>query len=153
MSSRFSLNHAGTAIVLTALLMASCAPQVSPPRQIKSSNPSITYNYRGDQELLKANQSAMTFCNQYHSAARTLNIVDDSDGSKTVNFECVSMADVTIPPQSFSPNYAYTYRADQELLDASRNAEIYCMNNGARAMSNTVTDAYGTKTVTFQCVR
>jgi hypothetical protein len=49
--------------------VASCAPSHS-LQQVKTSNPSVTYEYRGDQELLQAQQNAVTFCNQYGSAPR-----------------------------------------------------------------------------------
>jgi hypothetical protein len=152
MPSRFSLKNARTATVLLALLVAACSPEHSAPQQVQSSNPSVTYKYRGDQELLQANQNAMTFCSQYRSAARSANIVDASDGSKTVVFECVSMAPAAVPTEPYNPNLAYNYRTDQDLLDASRNAELYCMNDGSRrAMSTVVTNANGTRTVSFQC--
>ena len=153
MPSRFSLKNARTATVLLALLAAACSPQHSAPQQVQSSNPSVTYKYRGDQELLQANQNAMTFCSQYRSAARSANIVDASDGNKTVVFECVSMAPDAVPTQQYNPNLAYNYRSDQDLLDASRNAELYCMNDGSRrAMSTVVTNANGTRSVSFQCI-
>ena len=42
---------------------------------------------------------------------------------------------------------------DQDLLDASRNAEIACVNSGfQRAAATGVTTAAGVKTVSFQCV-
>jgi hypothetical protein len=149
MSSRFSLKNARTATVLAAVLVAACSPQYSAPEQVQSSNPSVTYKYRGDQELIQANQNAMTFCSQYRSTPRAANIVN-SDGGKTVIFECVAMAPAQ--QQSFNPDLTYNYRSDQELLDASRNAEIYCMNNGSqRAMSSVSTNQNGTRTVTSQC--
>jgi hypothetical protein len=48
---------------------------------------------------------------------------------------------------------AYTYRTDQELLDASRNGEAYCMRSGMVTTSTIVTNANGTKTASFQCTR
>ena len=146
----------GTVAVLAALLMSGCVAQNSAPQQVKASNPSVTYKYRGDQELLQANQNAMTFCSQYRSAARTSTITDSPDGGKTVVFECDAMPPQTtvMAAQPYNPNLAYAYRSDQELLDASRNADIYCMNNGGsqRAMSTVVTNPNGTKSVSFQCV-
>jgi hypothetical protein len=51
-------------------------------------------------------------------------------------------------------NLTYTYRNDQELLEASRSAQNYCANSGSQqVISNIVTNANGTKTVTFQCSR
>jgi len=154
MSSCLSSKSARTAAVLTALLVSACAPQYSAPQQVTATNPSVTYKYRGDQELLQANQNAMTFCGQYRSVPRTASITDSPDGGKSVVFECDAMAPGAVPVQPYNPNVAYNYRTDQDLLDASRNAEMYCMsNNGSqRAISTVVTNPNGTKTVTFQCV-
>jgi hypothetical protein len=157
-SSRFPLGIARTATVLAALLLAACAPQYSAPQQVQANNPSVTYKFNGDQELLQANQSATTFCHQYRSAAQTSSIAASPEGGKTVIFECVPMPVVmttaAAPAQPFNPNPTYTYNTDQDLLDASRNAETYCMNNGSqRALSTIVTNANGTKSVTFQCTR
>ena len=41
--------------------LASCAQFPSSQQPVQSSNPSVTYNYRTDQELLQANQNATTY--------------------------------------------------------------------------------------------
>ena len=134
------------------LCLTACVPQYTPPQQVQASNPSVSYRYRGDQELVQANQSAMGYCNQYRSTARTANIVETSDGSKTVTFECVSSPTVSVQRQPLNPNLNYTYRTDQELLADSQNADNYCMSNGAqRTMSTVATNADGTRTAMFQC--
>ena len=52
----------------------------------------------------------------------------------------------------YNPNLTYNYRTDQELLDASRNVQTYCMNNGSQQVtSNIVSNTDGTRTVTFRC--
>ena len=57
-------------------------------------------------------------------------------------------------PQQYNPNLTYNYRTDQDLLDASRNAQAYCMNSGSQQVtSNIVANKDGTRTVTFQCSR
>jgi hypothetical protein len=149
-SSRLRKMNVRAAAVL-GLLAASCAPQYSSPQQVQASNPSVTYKYRSDQELLQANQSASTFCNRYQAVPRTANLTNDPDGSKVVVFECVQTT-TAAPVSQFNPNLTYNYRTDQELLDASRNAQIYCMNNGSQqVVSSTATNANGIRTVTFQC--
>ena len=152
-SCRFPKATVPAAAVLAGLMMAACTPQYSSPQQVQASNPTVTYKYRSDQELVQANQNAATFCNRYQAVPRTANFANDPDGSRVVVFECVQTSTPASQPQ-VNPNLTYTYRTDQELLDASRNAQIYCMNNGAQqVVSNIVTNANGTKTVTFQCSR
>jgi hypothetical protein len=46
----------------------------------------------------------------------------------------------------------YSYSTDQQLLDASRNAQSYCMSQGrSQTTSTIVTNANGMRTITFQC--
>ena len=140
------------AAVLAGMLTAACAPPYSPPQQVQASNPTVTYKYRGDQELLQADQSATTFCSRYQSAPRAVSFRNDPDGSKVVIYECIQMAAPMAPPPQYNPNLTYNYQTDQELLNASRNAQIYCMNNGSQQVISTVSNnANGTRTVTFQC--
>ena len=140
----------GAATMLAGLMVASCAPQYSAPQQVESTRPTVTYKYHSDEELIQANQRAVTFCNQYQFVPQSANFTTDQDGSKVVVFECVPSS-IPAPPQ-INPNLTYSYRTDQELLNASRSAQIYCMNNGSQqVISNIVTNVDGTKTVTFQC--
>ena len=151
-SSRFLKVNVRAAAVLAAFMMASCAPQYSTPQQVQASNPTVTYKYRSDQELSQANQSAATFCSRYQSVARTANFGTDPDGSRTVLFECVQTAQSAAAAPPMNSNLTRTYRTDQELVDASRIAQSYCMNSGSQpVISDIVTNPNGTKTVTFQC--
>jgi hypothetical protein len=120
----------------------------------EDSNPSVTYEYRGDQELLQAQQNAVTFCNQYGSAPRPARFTTGSNGqSDNVVFACdPSLARTAPRQQALDPNLNCSYRTDQELLDASWSAQAYCMNNGSqRAGSNIRTNADGSRTMMFQC--
>ena len=142
------------AVTLAGLLAASCAPQYSPPQQVAASNPTVTYKYHGDQDLLQANQQAVAFCSQYQAAPRTAGLSSDPDGSRVVVFECAQTPPPVIARQPFVPDLSYSYRTDQELLDASRNAQAYCMNGGSQpVVSSIAAGANGTRTVTFQCGR
>ncbi len=155
MSSLFLLFDLRATAVLATVAVAACAPPHS-LQQVKTSNPSVTYEYRGDQELLQAQQNAATFCNQYQAAPRPARFTTGSNGqSNNVVFECDPNLRTAAPrQQALDPNLTYSYRTDQELLDASWNAQTYCMNNGSqRAVSNIRTNADGSRTVVFQCNR
>lgn len=153
-SRRFLRVALGAAALLAGPIVASCTPQYSAPQQVEASNPTVTYKYRSDQELVQANQNAAIFCNRYQAVPRTGNFADDPDGSGVVAFECVQPAPTAAPMPAAHPGLTYTYRTDQELLDASRAAQNYCTNNGSRrVLSNIVSNANGTRTVTFQCSR
>lgn len=137
-------------------VLASCAPGNRAPETVSASNPSVTYKYRGDQELLRANQQATSFCNQYGTTPRTVNLTSNTDGTSTVIFECVKVGVPTtavapLPP--VNPALTYSYRTERELLDSSRRADAYCMQYGQRmvATSSIVTNADGSRTATFQC--
>jgi len=162
-SRLFLKTNLGAAAALATLLTAACVAPYQPPQQVQASNPSVTYQYHTDQELLQVNQTASTFCNQYGAMPRPASFTNSPDGSKIVAFECVQMTapmvqqPMTVPmvqqPQ-FNTNLNYSYRTDQELLDASRNAQAYCTNRGSpQVISNTSINLDGTRTVAFQCTR
>jgi hypothetical protein len=129
--------------------LAACSTFPSSQQPVQSSNPSVTYNYRTDQELLQANQNAMAFCSPYQTTPRTSSITNNADGSKAVHFECVR---TTMPaPAPIPPSQSYTYRTDQELVQASQTARASCPNPSSPMTSSIATNSDGTKTVTFQC--
>jgi hypothetical protein len=135
---------------LAAGALASCSPLASSQQPVQSSNPSVTYNYRTDQELLRANQNATTYCGQYQTVPRTAGLTNNPDGSRTVVFECVRTS--LSAPTPVNPNLSYTYRTDQELVQASQTANAYCLKSGLQPVtSSMVGNSDGTKTVTFQC--
>jgi hypothetical protein len=144
----------GAAVALASLLTTACVAPYEPPQQVQASNPTVTYKYHSDQELLRVNQSATTFCNQYHAIPRSVNFTNNQDGSKVVAFECAQMI-ASMPQQPlFNTNLNYTYRTDQELLYESRNAQVYCLNGGSpQVISNIATNPDGTRTVASQCGR
>ncbi|MEX0694022.1 MAG: hypothetical protein WD075_06235 [Rhodospirillales bacterium] len=138
-------------IILLASLATACAPMNTPPQQISSSEPTVTYKYQNDTDLYQADQRAMAFCSEYSLMPRPMHFSNDPDGNKVVMYDCVPIpAPVTV--LAADPSLSYTYSSDQELLNASRNAQVYCMNNAMRQVSSsTVINANGTKTISFQC--
>jgi hypothetical protein len=136
--------------LLAAGTVAACAQLPSSQQPVQASNPTVTYSYRTDQELLSASQNATTYCGQYQTAPRAATITNNADGSKTAVFECVRTA---VPaPAPVNPNLNYTYRTDQELVQASQTASAYCLRNGSQPMTSSMrANSDGTRTVTFQC--
>jgi hypothetical protein len=146
----------GMTAAMAALMMASCvSTRSSSPQQVDASNPTVTYKYRDDNELIEANQRAINFCTQYQALPQAQTFALDTDGRNIVVFECVPAASLPVVQiQIREPNadLRYDYRTDQELLDLSRNAQVYCLNSGAPEMeSNIEVNANGSKTVTFRC--
>jgi hypothetical protein len=138
-------------IVLLAGLATACAPMHTAPQQVAASQPTVTYKYQNDTDLYQADQRAMNYCNQYTMMPRPKNFSTDPDGSKVVIYDCVPIPAPVATPTPIA-GLSYTYGTDQELLNASRNAQIYCMNSGMRQVaSNTVQNANGSKTISFQC--
>lgn len=159
MIMRFRRFRGLSVALLTAGAVAACSHVPSSPQAVQATNPTVTYNYRTDQELVNANQNATTFCSQYQTTPRTANVTSNSDGTKTVLFECVrttAAAPAPAPtPVPVNPNVlSYSYRTDQELVQASQTASAYCAQNGALPMTSRVsTNVDGSRTVTFQCAR
>lgn len=147
------------AAAVTAGALVSCAPTPAEPQAVQARNPTVTYKYRGDQELLRANQQAAAFCNQYGTVPQTVNLTNNPDGTNTVIFDCVkagpttAMAPTPAPLPATNPALTYTYRTDREALDAMRRADAYCMNYGQRMVSTSsvVANADGSRTAIFQC--
>jgi hypothetical protein len=141
-----------TTIALAGMMVVSCASiQSSSPRQVDATNPTVTYQYRNDNELIQANQQAITYCQKTDSLPHAQNFSNDSDGNHIVVFECVPGSQGTQSHHTDSP-LRYNYRTDQELLEVSRDAQVYCSIRGKPEMeSNIVTNADGSRTVTFHC--
>lgn len=141
----------GTTIALAAFLVASCSLPGS-PKQVASANPSVTYKYSNDDQLIEANQRAITYCMQFESFPRSQSFSKAADGSNIVIFECVNSSPAAASTNQPVSGLTYNYRTDQELLDASRNAQSYCVNHGSPELESTiVTNSNGSKTVTFRC--
>ena len=139
--------------LLAVLLVAACVPPNVPAQQVQASNPTVTYTYRGDQELIGANQEASLFCSQYRARARTLAISDNGNAGKSVVFVCLATLPQSVMQAPYDPNTPFAYRTDQELLAANQSAETVCLSNGnMRAQSTVVTHADGSKFATFQCL-
>lgn len=159
-ANRFRKAAIGTTAALAALMLASCAitPRSSSPQQVAESNPTVTYKYRNDDELIQANQRAVTFCNQHQALpqARSESFSIDENGNKFVVFECLPGSSViaATPLRRSDSEISYNVRTDQELLNASRDAQVYCLNIGSPEMdSHIVTHSDNSKTVTFRCSR
>jgi hypothetical protein len=158
-----SCRHLRLAGVLAAVALASsCAASSHSPQQVRAQNPSVTYTYSGDEELLKAAQNATTFCSQYNSTPGPARIITDTNGVRSASFECgprttapvvvaQPAAPVVVQPAP-APNLSYSYRTDEELLSAARTAQTYCDNSRSQAVVSTITpNTDGSRTVLFQC--
>jgi len=148
MKSAYILPVLATAVTLT---LAGCGSSSHEAREVAAANPTVTYHYRGDQELLTANTQAATYCSQYKSVPRTLRI-DRGDDGRVVVFECVPTTTVATVQTTIAPGTPYAYRTDEELLDTSRSARMYCMNHGGgQAVETVTTSPDGTRNVTYSC--
>ncbi len=142
------------AVVVTALTVAACAGPAAPV-QTQASNPSVTYTYRSDQDLIQANRAAATHCARYNAVPQTARFFGEPSGERSVVFDCVPAAPapavVQVVPQA-APGLNFTYAMDQELMQGSRSAQLQCANAGMQyALTGIVTNTNGTKTATFQC--
>lgn len=142
--------------VLAAAVLVACAPlEPRGPEQVHANNPSVTYTYKSDQELLLASDKAATYCKQYQTTVpRSGPVTSNADGTYSVVFECVPVT-APGPTVAATPSalpVTYTYRTSQELLQASQDAETMCMRFGKRSSATITTNADGSKTATFTCV-
>jgi hypothetical protein len=143
--------------MLASAALAACGtPYSSGPQQVHANNPSVTYSYTNDQELLLATDKASAFCSQYQSTTlRSGTIMSNTDGTNSVVFECVPLnapaTTVAMAPVPAAP-MTYRYMNSQELLTASQNAEAYCLRYGKHSNAMITSNTDGTKTASFQCV-
>jgi len=154
--STFRIFHwirAGIA-VFSVMAAAGCGgPVYSPPQQVEAKPPKVSYNFTSDQDLIEANTKARVFCSQYASTPSMQgSITENSDGTKTVAFECIKTTVPSPPPPPPPLPMSYTYGSDMELLQAMQSANAYCARSGQVASSSIVTNPDGTRTMTFQCV-
>lgn len=142
----------GTTAAITVVMMTSCASTgSSSPKQVATSNPTVTYRYRNDDELIQANQRAIAFCEPHQSLPQAQSFANDSEGRRIVVFECAPTLQAA-PIRQSDADLRYGYRTDQELLEVSRNSQVYCLKSGKPEMSsNIVVNADGSRTVTFHC--
>ena len=142
----------GTTAMAAAVLTASCASTPSSsPQQVAANNPTVTYQYRNDDELIQANQRAISFCEPYRSLPQAQHFSENSEHQKIVVFECGSSMQ-TAPIRQPDSELRYDYRSDQELLEVSRNAQIQCRDSGRPEMSSSVVvNSDGSRSVTFHC--
>ncbi|MGK2907405.1 MAG: hypothetical protein ACSLFH_13825 [Desulfuromonadales bacterium] len=140
---------AGTALLAVSAVFGCVVPGPSEPVRIKATAPEVSYKFNTDQELIEANQRAREYCSQYASTS-TLEgtIIKNSDGSKTVHFECVLKT--VSAPATPAPNY--DYRTDNDLLRAMQAADVYCAQSGQMASYSVSTNASGTQTLEYRCV-
>jgi hypothetical protein len=155
-SCQYLLMSMPAAVVLATVTVtvASCTSSSDSLQQVRASNPSVTYEYVGDENLLEAQQNAVAFCSQYQAAALPARITrGSSGGSNHVVFECDPNLPAAAPPQEVAgSDLTYSYRTDQELLDASRSAHAYCTDNGwQQAVPSIRTNTDGSRIVLFQC--
>lgn len=152
--SRFRKGAVLTAgVVASGLMLASCvSSRSSAPEEIATSRPSVTYKYNTDDELIQANNRAVTYCNGYNFIPQPTNFSNEPDGRKAVVFDCVAPTQVAISTQQYNQNSTFNYKSDQELLVLSREAQLYCMDNGnQQAFSSIQTNMDGGRSVTFRC--
>lgn len=154
--SRFRKGTVLTASVLIGgLVAAACvAPRHSSLEETATSSPSVTYKYNTDDELIQANQRAVTYCNEYNFVPQASNFSKDRDGRNVVVFDCIAPTQVAQSDIQFSQDMSHNYRNDQELLVLSREAQLYCMNNrNQQAFSDIQTNRDGSRTVSFRCAQ
>jgi len=146
-TSRIRAGLAGAALIAATGLVACAAPQ-QPATAVAASNPTVSYTYRGDEQLVEASTKASAYCTRFQTTPHAISNTEAPDGTRTVVFECVKPGSAAVAGTSMT----YTYRTDAELLEAARNAETYCASRGPRATSASIVhNGDGSKTATFRC--
>jgi len=138
---------------LAVAAAVACTPMYQKAQEMEARPPKVSYDFSSDAGLVDANSKARNYCGQYASTPSLRgSITDNPDGTRSVTFECIKTAAVTPYPRSSPPPMSYSYRTDTELLQAIDSADAYCAQYGQITSSSIVTNADGTKTLTYQCI-
>jgi len=141
------------AAAAAGLLLAACAQTAAPtfdPPQPRASGAS--YRYVTDQELEQVTREATNACNRQQSIPHARAFSVDAGGAKVVSFECLRVSPLPSQQPDYNPNLGFNMLSPQEASAASRNAEAYCMRNGAhKLVTNTRTTSTGETAVKFEC--
>lgn len=152
-----SVRLAPVVALVAGLGLASCVAPPPQPQPVEQTTPSVTYSYRSDQELVEATRRAETYCRNYNALPRTANITDKEDGAYDVVFVCdrgVRGPTAAVATRPVIPSVSYTYNSHQQLVEATRTADSYCLGHNARARMTQITPGpagAGSKTVVFTC--
>jgi putative hemolysin len=157
---------AGAAVALAALTLAAC---VAPSGEaVHANRPSVSYAYASDRDLVDISRRAEAYCRSYGGWPRMVDVVNRGDGQRTITYECDP---TTTPPGVASaappataapapptrPGVSYSYRTDQDLVEATQRAEAHCRQAGGRTrtagIANITTNSDGSRTVYFTCER
>jgi hypothetical protein len=160
MKSNFIRTTAITLASIAVVGLAGCEID-STPKQVHATNPTVSYRYHDDRDLVQANEQAQAYCSRYQSVPTQARFQTDANGDRVVVFDCVAAATVAAPvgvapyPAAYPrSDMTYTYRSDEEFMANSRTAQSYCASNGMTLDTQTIVENHdGTKTVTFQCRR
>src|SRR3546814_647301 len=101
-----------------ALALAACVPPSEEPDRIQTSNPSVTYEYQTDEQLIEARQEAAEYCSRFQAVPHAVDYDDTTtktDLGRSVVFECVSAPPAPGVTASASPELTYIYRTDSAL--------------------------------------
>jgi hypothetical protein len=141
------------------IAVAGCAPVHRGSEQVASEPPQVSYEYSTDDGLLEASARAQDYCSQYAATPSIAgSIIDNPDGTNTVNFDCVKAGMVPVEqaiqvyPAAPAPPRGYVYSSDHQLLAAIQSADAYCDRSGQIATTSIVTNLDGTKNLSFRCV-
>jgi hypothetical protein len=142
-----------------ALGLAACVMPSTPPRVVDASQPTVTYEYTNDNDLVVATRKAEAYCRDFQAWPETRTITTNQDGTKSVVFECnrtsppAPLPPVVAAPPVVQPGISYTVNSDTELVTALRSANAYCRQRALQADTiNVAPNGDGSRTVSFRCV-
>jgi hypothetical protein len=146
-------------VLAAGAAIAGCATSSGRAEPVAANPPSVTYKYSDEQGLIDASLKAEAFCRDFNSWPTAAGTHFARDGSGEVTFICDQDRAETLAgtrPRSLpsNPTVEYTYRDEQELIEATARAQRHCAAFGAEARSTTVRAGAGsTGRVEFECVR
>lgn len=137
------------------LTLIGCGTTTGTAVPIEEVQPGITYQFSDDEGLVNASFKAENYCKQYNAWPRVSELNGGRHGGGEVTFSCGSQRE-EMPTASRTVSQPrtmdYTYQNEENLVDATIEAQRACARMGAEAKLSETRVNGNRRTIVFECV-
>lgn len=144
-----------SALVLVAAVLASCGTTTGVAVPVDQAEPSITYEYSDEEGLVNASFQAENYCKNYNAWPRVSQMERGGARGGKVTFTCGSEREefrASSRSDSQPRRVDYIYRDEENLVDATIQAQKACARMGAEAKLAETRVNGEERTIIFECV-
>ena len=143
------------ALLCSGVFLSSCGTVDNRADHVRSTPPTVTYQYSDDQILVDAIFKAEEYCLQFNAWPSAASGDSSRDGE--ITFVCEQERGTVRTSETVEvlrePTIRYSYHDQAELVAATSRAQRHCARFGARARSVTLAEDEGKPIVVFECAR